>query len=51
MNSYKILKEYENNLELLEDILGNESTTDVELKHLGENLFFERFAAVFQLIK
>ena len=47
MNSYKILKEYENNLELLEDILGNESTTDIELLKIGTLLFIDRFVGVF----
>jgi len=51
MSRFKILKEYENNLEILEDILGNESTTDVELNHLGKNLFFERFVGVFSADK
>ena len=47
MNSYKVLKEYENNLELLEDILGNESTTDVDLLKIGILLFNNRFVGVF----
>ena len=51
MNSYKILKEYENNLELLEDILGNKSTTDVDLLKIGMLLFINRFVGVFPFDK
>ena len=39
MSKYKILKEYENNLTLLMDILGNGSTDNTQLHSIGMYLF------------
>ena len=47
MSKYKILKEYENNLTLLMDILGPSSTDNIELNKIGKLLFDNAFVGVF----
>ena len=44
---YKILKEYEKLLMKAEDILGNGSTTNMQLEILGKFLFKEKFLGVY----
>ena len=38
-DKYKILKEFENNLVLLMDILGSNSTDNIQLQNIGAYLF------------
>ena len=47
MGQYKILKEYETNLTLLEDILGDGSTDNIELNKVGKYLFGNLFIGVY----
>ena len=48
MNKYKILKEYENNLMFLMDILGSTTTNDSDLNKIGIYLFGKKkFVGVF----
>ena len=44
---YNILKEYEQNLMRIMDILGTDSTDNIELNKLGEYLFADIFVGVF----
>ena len=47
MSQYKILKEYETNLTLLEDILGDGSTDNIEFNKVGKYLFGNLFIGVY----
>ena len=44
---FVILKEYENNLTLLMDILGSGTTDNIELNKIGKLLFGDAFVGVF----
>ena len=44
---FVILKEYENNLTLLMDILGSGTTDNIELNKIGKLLFGDAFVDVF----
>ena len=45
--NYKILKEYENNLTLLMDLIGSKSTDNMELSRIGTYLFGKKFVGVY----
>ena len=47
MSKYKILREYENSLMHIEDIIGPNETTNIQLDILGKRIFGERFLGVF----
>ena len=47
MSKYKILREYENSLMHIEDIIGSNETTNIQLDILGKRIFGERFIGVF----
>ena len=47
MSDYKILKEYNENLMMLIDILGNGSTNNIELEKIGKYLFGDLFKGVY----
>ena len=44
---YKILKEYEQNLVMLMDILGSPTTDNIELNKIGKYLFGNKFNGVY----
>ena len=43
MNKYKILKEYEQTLIMIEDVIGASTTNNFELMRIGRLLFDDRF--------
>ena len=43
MNKYKILKEYEQTLMMIEDVIGASTTNNFELMRIGKLLFDYRF--------
>ena len=47
MSQYKILKEYETNLTLLEDIIGDGPTDNIELNKVCKYLFGNLFIGVY----
>ena len=47
MSKFKILREYENTLMHIEDIIGSNETTNIQLDILGKRIFGERFIGVF----
>ena len=47
MDSYNILKEFETNRIMLEDILGVEATDNIELSKVGKYLFGNRFRGAY----
>ena len=47
MSNYKILKEYEQNLMHLHDVLGNSSTNNIELNKICLYLFGDAFKGVY----
>lgn len=47
MNKYKILKEYEQNLMYLQDVLGSGTTNNIELSNLCSYLFGDNFKGVY----
>ena len=47
MNKYNILKEFETNRMLLEDILGSDATDNIELTKVGMYLFGDRFKGAY----
>ena len=47
MNKYKILKEFENNMILIQDILGTSATDNIQLNKIGKYLFGNLFIGVF----
>ena len=47
IDKYDILKEYEEILMKIEDMIGTKSTNNIELEKIGENLYGERFIGVF----
>ena len=47
MDKYKILKEYEQNLIRIENIIGDGSTNNIQLNTLGKYLFGNKFKGVY----
>ena len=47
MSNYKILKEYEQTLMNLQDIIGSKTTNNVQLERIGKYIFGDKFIGVF----
>ena len=47
MSKYIILKEYEQTLMYLQDIIGSKTTNNVQLERIGKYIFGDKFIGVF----
>ena len=47
MSKYKILKQYEQTLMYFQDMLGSQTTNNIQLEKLGKYIFGDKFIGVF----